>query len=189
MDQNYKNALQEWLQSRGFREQVAVFTPLPGGVKVRIFLPPDLELTAEGKGINRLEAEMQAASRLLEGLRMEYPDLVEFDWEGIRIAAQAGDALIKLAAYRAKRFSDAAAKSLHLQKFESDSHLASLFDRWQAGGMPETHYWGDHLSRKRKATLVEAIIWWRYADQVLQPGAQEAFQQILKDLADAPTSS
>ena len=80
--------------------------------------------------------------------------------------AQAGDALIKLAVYRANAHQTAAERCAKLQQIESDARLADVYDRWRARDEPDLGVFGPELGRKAKATVVEAMIWRRHAAAV-----------------------
>ncbi|MBD1852958.1 hypothetical protein H6F87_23720 [Cyanobacteria bacterium FACHB-502] len=116
-------------------------------------------------------------------LEQEHPDLL-VDWSAIEVEAQAGDALIKLSVYLTPHLRTASEKSYYLQKFEKDSHLATIFDRWKAQGSPDLAIWGTELGRKQKATLVEAILWRRFRSRVLTDNAGTHFQELLQILVN-----
>lgn len=174
---NPRNALDERLRSIGVRTedhrtvtwaatghqqfQATVQVTLPTGEQVSATGPP-----SAGKG----PTASAACRALLDQLAASHPHYFA-DWEQQRLDAQRGDALIKLAAYLAPTPETAAETSRWLQRSEADQWLAALFDRWRAAGDPDLLHWGTHLSTKRKATLVEAIIWRRFGARILAPDA------------------
>jgi hypothetical protein len=66
---------------------------------------------------------------------------------------------------------------------ESGPHLAEVFDQWKTQGDPDLAMWGTDLSEKRKATLVEAMLWRRFGIQVIAADATAQLQSLLKTLA------
>lgn len=103
-------------------------------------------------------------------------------WKTLRAEAQAGDALIKLAAYVSADSTSAGEASAFLQIHESNEHLAVVFDRWKAGGDPALTMWGSHLREHRKGTLVESLVWRRSRAAVLSATAPSALAELLASL-------
>jgi hypothetical protein len=71
-----------------------------------------------------------------------------------------------------------------LQQFEADSHLAQIFDHWKAKDDPDLAIWGIELGEKRKATVVEALLWRRFGAKVIAADVATQFQAILRSLTD-----
>ena len=177
---NAKNQLQEILQQRGLPLSLVSYTvvqpaPLGWASRVELALPGQPVVSAIGHGTRKTFAEVDAAERLLAQLTAANDAGVEESaWEAVRVEAQRGDALLKLAAYLHPTLGTAAERSAWLQRTESDTALAGLFDAWKAQGAPELAGYGDGLGEKAKATLVEAVLWRRFGPLVMAPGAAEA---------------
>jgi len=184
MSFNAKNQLLELLQSLGSFAEEAVFSKMeaaPSGgyrSKVVVTFPDGREMKGIGDGKDRTDADIAAAQQVLNIIRTDHPDLM-IDWDELKEEAQAGDTLIKLGVYTALNLSDAATKSLLLQELESDSHLARVFDRLQVENDPDLAIFGSNLGEKRKSTFIEALLWKRYREKVLQPGARKALHELL----------
>lgn len=186
MEQNAKNRLLELLQNLGISQDVAQFDSTPDaahgfGCELSVQLPDGRRIEGQGNGPKRKAAELAAAEELFQTIDLHHSDLW-VDWELIMVKAQAGDALIKLGAYLSTELKSSADKSLHLQQFESDQHLARVFDVWQQQGAPECLLWGPNLGEKKKASLVEAIVWDRYHQQLLHPQSAPVFHDLLESL-------
>ncbi len=144
--------------------------------------PDGCTVQGTGEGRRSSEADIAAAQVALEQLRNDNPDLL-IDWEEINVEAQAGDALIKLSVYLSPSLSSVGEKSKRLQSLESDPHLAEVFDQWKTQGDPDLAMCGTNLGEKRKATLVEAMLWRRFGMQVIAADATAQLQSLLKTLA------
>ncbi|HEY9626984.1 MAG TPA: hypothetical protein V6C84_06760 [Coleofasciculaceae cyanobacterium] len=182
---NAKNQLLQLLQDLGCPESYATFKSenlSPSGIHhsiVTVTFPDGRQVCGIGKGQRITYAEVAAAQEALDVLHSHYPDLI-VNWDEINVEAQAGDALIKLAAYRSNDTSKASEKSQLLQQWESDNHLERMFDIWKSQGDPDLEVWGDNLGQKHKATLVEALLWRRFGAQVLAADAPLHLQTLLK---------
>lgn len=132
-----------------------------------------------GKGATTMDACQKALTHLEAASAA-----VSADWAKLALEAQAGDALIKLSAYLDAGTDSAADASAQLQRIEADAHLAQLYDRWRADGDEFLGEWGENLSEKRKATLVEALLWRRFGHQVLRENAAEVLGGIRRSLAE-----
>ena len=130
-------------------------------------------ITGTGKDPRKSQAKIKAVKVALEKLSD-----VGTDWSRTKRHAQAGDALIKLAAYLAEELHSAEEASGWLQAHENDAALAAVFDRWQTEGVEEFSKYGSGLGTKSKATLVEALIWRQYGATVLGPDATKALAEI-----------
>ena len=183
---NAKNQLFEILQNLGCSETCAAFTPTScssGYCSTLVITFPDRrQITGTGNAQRRTDAEIVAAQDAIQKIRAQHPDLC-VDWDKIYCQAQAGDALIKLSVYLSTEQKKAHDKSLLLQSLESDSRLARVFDLWASQGEPGLSMWGSDLSEKRKATLVEALLWRRFGEQVISGSAIEHLQFILNLLS------
>jgi hypothetical protein len=186
MTENAKNQLQELLQDLGCDRNCADFQPSPPlsylhGSTVTVTFPDGRSVRGTGEGMRISDADIAAAQAALKQMRIDYADLF-IDWDVVSVEAQAGDALIKLGVYCSKEFKTAEDKSKRLQTLESDKHLAKIFDQWNNNGDPDLAIWGPHLSEKRKATLVEALLWRRYGQQVISVTAPKQLQSLLESL-------
>lgn len=185
MNGNAKNELLELLKNLGCSEDCANFQPKSMSASgfhqstVVVSFPDGRTVQGSGKGSRKTDADVVAAKDAIEQLSNDYPDLI-VDWAEINVQAQAGDALIKLGIYLSAATKSASDKSLQLQRLESDSHLAMVFDDWKAQGDPGLAIWGANLSVKRKATLVEALLWQRFGTQVISANASEQLQVLIK---------
>ena len=117
-----------------------------------VTFPDGRVVRGTGNGKRKVDAEIVAAQTALEILSKTYPELL-VNWEEIYVEAQAGDALIKLGVYLSVSLKTASDKSKELQKWESDLHLAKVFEQWKAKGDPDLAIWGNNLGEKKKATL------------------------------------
>jgi hypothetical protein len=104
------------------------------------------------------------------------------NWDELQVQAQAGDALIKLGIYLSTELKQSKDRSNQLQSLESDSHLATVFGRWKTQGDLDLVKWGDNLSQKRKATVVEALLWQKFGAQVMATDASSHLRSLLKTL-------
>ncbi|MGF1674610.1 MAG: double-stranded RNA binding motif domain-containing protein [Rivularia sp. (in: cyanobacteria)] len=148
---------------------------------VKVKISDSRTFEANGVGRGKKDAENTAAGTLLDRLHHKHPELV-INWEEINVEAQRGDALIKLGVYLSAECHSANDKSKQLQNLEPDSHLAQVFDRWKSQGDPDLAIWGSHLGVKRKATLLEALLWRRFGMQVITTNAPTQLQFLLKTL-------
>jgi hypothetical protein len=188
MSENAKNRLLELLKNIGCIEDCVQFQttspPIPyaqHSTVVLVSLPDGRLVKGTGENRRKTDAEIAAAMDAIEQLHRNHPDLI-IDWDEIKIEAQAGDALIKLGVYLSPNRTTVGDNSKQLQNSESDSHLERVFDQWQAQGDPDLTIWGNNLSKKRKATLVEALLWRRFGMLVLTSDASEKLQSLLKTL-------
>jgi len=185
VNNNPKNHLIELLQNLGCPRSSAIFKlepPSPSGFHrstLTVTFPDGRQVQGTGKGQRVTHAEIAAAQAVLNVLHTHHPDLI-VDQDEIDVEAQAGDALIKLAAYLSSDTTIASEKSLLLQQWESDAHLERMFDFWKSQGDPDLAIWGDNLGQKRKATLVEALLWKRFGNQVLAADADIHLQSLLE---------
>ena len=186
---NAKNTLHEVLQALGARPETSIeCTHMAMGESggwhssVVATFPDGSRFTGQGEGGRRSSADFAAAGEIMGVLRESRGDLL-VNWEKIFADAQPGDALIKLSAYLASGLDDKHERSNLLQKKERDVYLATVvWDRWRAQGAPEMGRFGDHLGEKNKASLVEAILWWRYKDRVMKDGAVDALAELMAGL-------
>ncbi|MEA5599272.1 putative dsRNA-binding protein [Rivularia sp. UHCC 0363] len=187
MIENAKKQLIELLKNLGFSEDDAHFKREPISPNsshrstVVVNFPDGRKVCGTGVGQRKTEADIAAAQVALDLLHSDHPDLC-VNWDEIKAEAQAGDALIKLGVYLWAELNNADEKSKILQSLESDAHLALVFDRWKREGDPDLAMWGSHLGKKRKATLVEALLWRRFGSQVIASDALPPLQSLLKTL-------
>jgi len=190
MSENAKNQLFEILKNLGCLEECASFqttlsSSLPPNSQhstvVTVTFPDGRVVRGTGNGKCKDDAEIMAAQTALEILSKTYPELL-VNWEEIYVEAQAGDALIKLGVYLSVSLKTARDKSEELQKWESDLHLAKVFEQRKAKGDPDLDIWGSNLGEKKKATLVEALLWRRYGSQIMTDDAPLQLQSLLKTL-------
>jgi hypothetical protein len=184
MNGNAKNQLLELLKNLGCSEDCADFqakSVSPGFHQstVIVSFPDGHTVQGSGGGSRKSDADIAAAKDAIERLSNTYPELI-VDWADINVQAQAGDALIKLGIYLSTSIKSTSAKSLQLQSLESDLHLAKVFDQWKVQGDPDLAVWGSNLGEKRKATLVEALLWQRFGTQVISTGASVQLQNMIK---------
>ena len=190
MSENAKNQLFEILKNLGCLEECASFqttlsSSLPPNSQhstvVTVTFPDGRVVRGTGNGKCKVDAEIMAAQTALEILSKTYPELL-VNWEEIYVEAQAGDALIKLGVYLSVSLKTARDKSEELQKWESDLHLAKVFEQWKAKSDPDLAILGSNLGEKKKATLVEALLWRRYGSQIMTDDAPLQLQSLLKTL-------
>jgi hypothetical protein len=188
MSENAKNRLLELLKNIGCTEDCVQFQTTPPPIPhaqhstvVLVSLPDGRLVKGTGENRRKTDAEIAAAMDAIEQLHRNHPDII-IDWDEIMIEAQAGDALIKLGVYLSPNRTTVGDNSKQLQNSESDAHLERVFDQWQAQGDPDLTIWGNNLSKKRKATLVEALLWRRFGMIVLTSDASEKLQSLLKTL-------
>lgn len=180
---NAKNRLKELLESLGWSlEGQARFHIAPGRAamwhcEVEVEVPSLPPAQGAGDGLRSSQAEVAACADVLTKLSGLASDLDE-----LMLEAQAGDALIKLAAYRASEHRSAAHASLWLQRFESDARLARLYDAWRDAGREDLLHFGPRLGVKMKASCVEAAIWRDYQRRTLGTGAMEALRELRRAL-------
>lgn len=185
MSDNAKNRLLELLKNLGCSEDCADFQPKSLSSSgfhqstVVIGFPDGRIIQGTGEGSRKSYADIAAAKDAIEKWSNSYQDLL-VNWAEINVQAQAGDALIKLGIYLSTAIKSASDKSLQLQRLESDSHLAMVFDYWKAQGDPDLAIWGANLGEKRKATLVEALLWQRFGTQVISTNASEQLQALMQ---------
>lgn len=149
---------------------------------VSVVLPSGQTVQAEGReSIGKGETTLSACSSVLDLIRQAHPEYFQ-PWETIRLEAQAGDALIKLATYLATDFTSTKKTSEFLQKFETNKNLGFIFDTQRQNGNPFFSIWGEHLSPDRKGTLVEAWIWQRYKQKVVSSQFQDHLAKVLVDI-------
>lgn len=190
MNGNSKNQLFELLKNLGCSEDCADFqseSMSPSSFHqstVVVSFPDGRTVQGFGRGSRKSDADIAAAKDAIDQLFNKYSDLI-VDWADIKVQAQAGDALIKLGIYLSTSIKSASDKSLQLQSLESDPHLARVFDYWKTQGDPDLAIWGTNLGEKRKATLVEALLWKRFGSQVLSTNASEQLQALIKTIVTA----
>ena len=181
MSTNAKNRLLELYQANGWHlDWTGMFkreaTGLSGGWKSTIdhTMPDGRRLVGTGEANRASQADIGAVAAAL-------CDLDTYDDEPEVMAdAQPGDALIKLAAYLTMADASPEERSDWLQKNETDPRLAALFDRLWDVGDPDVRKYGRGRGEKYKASVVEALIWRRFRDQVLAPGAESALAQVFE---------
>ncbi|MEP0910901.1 hypothetical protein NDI45_08225 [Leptolyngbya sp. GB1-A1] len=189
MSENAKNQLLEILKNLGCLEEYADFqttllSPPPNSqhsTVVTVTFPDGRIVKGTGKGQRKVDAELIAAQTTIDILRNTYPELL-VNWDEIFVEAQAGDALIKLGVYLSASLRTASEKSKELQSLEADQHLAKVFEQWKAKGDPDLAIWGSNLGEKKKATLVESLLWRRYGKQIMADDAPLQLQSLLKNL-------
>jgi hypothetical protein len=184
---NEKNELGELLGDLGCSANCAEFQPEQISLghyrsTVIVAFPDGRKIQEVGEGEKRVSADIAAARIALELWRNDYPDLI-IDWDRIYLDAQRGDTLIKLGIYSSEDLINADEASKRLQKLESDHYLAKVFDCWKAQENPDLAIWGNVLSEKRKATLVEALLWRRFKIDAAAENMLVPLQSLLKTLA------
>jgi hypothetical protein len=185
MSENAKNKLQELLDNLGCAGNCIDFrsTPLAGlhCSTVTVTFPDGRIVRGTGKGHRKSDADIAAAKDALDRVKKEYPDLL-VDWDKLDIEAQAGDVLIKLSVYLSPEWKSAEDNSNRLKNIENNAHLARVFDRWKAQNDPRLAIWGTNLNEHRKATLVEALLWQGYGQQVITTDAPAKLATLLNKL-------
>lgn len=185
MSENAKNKLKELLDNLGCAGNCIDFrsTPLANlhCSTVTVIFPDGRIVRGTGKGHRKSDADVAAAKDALDRVKKDYPDLL-VDWDKLDIEAQAGDALIKLGVYLSPELTSTAAKSNRLQNVETNAHLAKVFDLWKADNDPRLAIWGTNLNEHRKATLVEALLWQGYGQQVIADNAPAQLADLLSTL-------
>ena len=179
---NAKNRLQELFHARGWRLDWSALLRhdqlgLSGGWRSTIdhVLPDGRRLVGAGEANKTTQADIAAIAAAFEGLDVE----VQGDDDAIMVDAQAGDALIKLAAYVVMADASPASRSLWLQHHETDAGLSTLFDRWWDAGDEDVQSYGRGRGEKFQASVVEALIWRRFRDRVIMADAKDALVQII----------
>ena len=189
MSENAKSQIFKILKNLGCLEECVNFettlsSPPPNtqhSTVVTVKFPNGHAVRGTGNGQRKVDAEIVAAQSVLEILRNTYPELL-VNWEEIYVEAQAGDALIKLGVYLSESLRTASDKSKELQKWEPDQNLVKVFEQWKAKGDPDLAVFGSNLGEKKKATLVEALLWRRYGSQIMTDDAPLKLQSLLKML-------
>ena len=185
MTENAKNKLQELLDNLGCTGNCANFRSIPLSNShlstVVVTFPDGRIIRGTGEGHRRADSDIAAAQDALDRVEKEYPDLL-VDWIKLAIDAQAGDALIKLSVYLSAESKSAAENSSRLKDSEPNAHLAKVFDRWKAQNDPRLAIWGTTLNEHRKATLVEALLWQDYGQQVITANAPIQLADLLSTL-------
>lgn len=189
--ENFINPIYEFVQNLGYIESVVEFIDsfdtdnqlYISVVKLNINYHSILESEEPGIDSSKLEARNQAAKNLLELIQIKHKELI-IDWEELRIEAQAGDCLIKLCAYLSLQLSSPEEKSIWLQNKENSVFLAQKFDELQKSNFAPLSIFGSKLGQKKKSTFIEAFIWKRYQDLILQPDAHEKLSKIFNFLSD-----
>lgn len=185
MSNNAKNKLQELLDNLGCPSNCLSFRSIPLAnlhcSTVMVTFPDGRVIRGTGEGHRKSDADIAAAQDALDLVGREHPYLV-VDWAKLSVEAQAGDALIKLGVYLSPELKSTAAKSKGLQNVENNAHLAKVFDRWKAQNDPRLAVWGTNLSEHRKATLVEALLWHGYGQQVIAANASAQLSDLLSTL-------
>jgi hypothetical protein len=185
MSGNAKNKLQELLDNLGCVGNCIDFRSTSLAdlhcSTLTVTFPDGRVVRGSGKGHRKSDADIAAAQDALDRVNREYPDLL-VDWKKLGIEAQAGDALIKLGVYLSAESKSAEDNSNRLQDSETDAHLAKVFDRWKALNDPRLAIWGTNLNEHRKATLVEALLWQGYGQQVIADNAPAQLADLLSTL-------
>ncbi|OUC14441.1 MAG: hypothetical protein B0A82_12155 [Alkalinema sp. CACIAM 70d] len=194
MKNNAKNRLFDILKSLGcleecvhFQTTQTVVPPTPENMTIlhttiaTVTFADGRVIQATGQGYRRAESEIAACAAAMKTLRATYPDLL-INWSRIFVEAQAGDTLIKLGVFLTASLKTASDKAKKLQTVESDVHLAQVFEQWKANGDPDLAMFGEKLSEKRKATLVEALLWRRYQNHVMAADASLQLNSLLQTL-------
>jgi len=185
-ENNAKNQLSELLKSIGYLKEVMQFSNYKTNnsnfhnIDLKVIFPNDLIVEGVGEGENKKEAEFAASRDVINKLHEKHPDLI-VDWDAIYIDAQAGDALIKLGVYLSGnlKVSDNSSK---LQRTETNKRLAKVFDQWHKDKDldKDLAVLGNHLSEHKKASVVEALLWRRYNNQVITSDGPEHLELLIK---------
>jgi hypothetical protein len=187
MSGNAKNQLLELLKKLGCSDNCSNFQSIRESSSgwylstVVVTFPDGRQIQGAAKRKQKSDAEIAASQVALDQLHENYRDLI-VNWDSIYLEAQAGDALIKLGVYLSLDLSNASEASKRLQKLESDHHLAKVFDCWKAQKNSDLAIWGNVLSEKRKATLVEALLWRRFKIETVTDNILVPLQSLLKTL-------
>jgi hypothetical protein len=185
MSENAKNKLQELLNDLGCAGNCIDFqhTSVSDFYRstVMVKFPDGRTVQGTGEGQRRANADIAAAQDALDRVARIYPYLL-VDWKKLGIEAQAGDALIKLGVYLSVESKSAEDNSNRLQVSETDAHLAKVFDRWKAQNERDLAIWGSDLGEKRKATVIEALLWRRHGQNVIAANAPAQLASLLKTL-------
>ena len=175
---NAKNQLQEHYQANGWPLEGVKYTHeqlgLSGGWRstIDLTMPNGRRLAGTGEGPRKSDADVAAAANALATLPADTLDTA------IKSDAQPGDARIKLAVYVTMAAATPEERSRWLQEHEGDSALALIFDRsWEAGDADVCQY-GPGRSVKFKASVVEALVWRRFREHVLGPGAKDVLARL-----------
>lgn len=185
---NAKNQLLEIVKELGYLEDSVTFQTDFNATESIFYsnallsLNNKLHIEAIGTGSKKKAAEINASQHLIILMKEQYPDLM-IDWAQIRIAAQAGDGLIKLCAYLTETIPSAAEKSFWLQKIETDKHMVEIFEQLKIQQHPDVIFFGDNLGAKRKATWIEALIWEKFGQAIIAPSAKTGFKELVQFLA------
>jgi hypothetical protein len=185
---NTRNQLDELLRNLGCNEtqesDYQFRSISPNGLfhcTLVVRFPDGREVRGEGEGSRKSIASIEAAQAVLDQINLQYPDLI-VNWDEIFVEAQKGDALIKLGVYLSEDLITSSDRSYRLQKLESDSHLADIFDRLKNQGDPDLAKWGQNLGEKRKATLVEALLWERFGRKIIGEDATNELRYLINKI-------
>lgn len=176
---NPKNNLQEFVQNIGYSADCISYEVLEKShttdgrfysfyfkVRVKVCLNMDVTIIKDVEGNGELISQNDAAMAAFEELRDNYPAFC-VDWKKVYSEAQAGDALIKLAAYLTDELKDIEAKSRWLQRVESDPNLEAIFNRLYKEQDPSVAMFGKNLGKKHKSSWIESLIWRWFSDKGL----------------------
>ncbi len=187
-EDNARNHLESLLQHIGLVAEHHIqvsereTTPQSFVATVVVTLPTGEEVSAAGEeSVGKAATRLSACNSMLALLRESHPQYFE-PWEDLKVDAQAGDALIKLAAYLNEDLATAECASNFLQCFESNQNLASVFNLWHQAGDPFLSDWGMHLSDERKGTLVEALIWRRHGRAVVSDQLRVSLSEVFREI-------
>jgi hypothetical protein len=185
MSENAKNKLKELLENLGCIDHCIDFQHTLVADLYRstliVTFPDGRIVRGTGEGQRKSEADISAAQDALDLVERIYPYLL-VNWDKLSVEAQAGDALIKLGVYLSAESKSAADNSKGLQNLETNTNLAKIFDRWKADNDPRLAIWGTNLNEHRKATLVEALLWRRYGQQIIVANASAQLADLLNTL-------
>ncbi|MFK7979156.1 MAG: putative dsRNA-binding protein [Saprospiraceae bacterium] len=185
-----KNKLQEFAQNIGYLADSIRYESLAISQgqtffksKVQVSFNLGIRITEEGIGATKLVAQNNAAAAALKTLKANHPELA-VNWKTVDMEAQAGDALIKLAAYLTDKLSSSEAKSRWLQRVESDANLEAMFDKLHQEQDPSVAMFGKNIGKKHKATWMEALIWEWFNNKGLPPTLKQNLQVVFDFLEE-----
>ncbi|MFK7933861.1 MAG: hypothetical protein AB8G22_10140 [Saprospiraceae bacterium] len=179
---NPKNYLAELIKEWGYPDQFVKYKTYAADESTfvsQVHLPFNngLEPRATGTAPRKKDAEKAAAAALFAVIKKDFPQLL-IDWQEIFIEAQAGDALVKLAAYVSPQLNTPEKKSNWLQLHETDLRFETIFDELYNRRDPRVSFFGKNLGKKRKATFIEALIWRTYQKMLIGEKQREILAAI-----------
>lgn len=183
---NGKGQMMELLQGLGHSPDKVTYVSVESGglftSTATVSLPDGVVVTATGTARAKVDAEGNAAEEAIAVVGRTHPEFL-VNWSDIRVRAQAGDALIKLAVYAAPGAQTAEQRTGTLQTIETDAHHCLVYQALRDAGDPRASWFGPALGRDKMAMLVEAWLWDDFRHRILAPGSGDALSAMLASLS------